>query len=768
MPTTNNVVWKKLIGGQSFLGAKFQASAGYTTAKVVVVIRKAVPAGTVGAPSDLTVALYSDSAGLPNASIVSATLLADNVDVNSQYYVFDVTTTLGASVNYWVVFKTSAADKANACWEVACDPTVAGAKKQFSGGSFSATTFAPYFRVTDSNPAVQYKPFMLDGAYYVAAMFDDGTTASKLFLNGNRGRATGAQSASTLKDTNHGAYGATAWPADRFENSYVRIIRGPGQGQVRQITGNSGDELTVSPNWSITPVAGSSEYVVYACDWFVEIETTGLSVVTDTPLVHNGIVYFPQGDSTVIRKMHIDYADADVHAWGSESATNNNKAYFLETSHDAAEGPQVWRANQLATSGSTPNAAAISVSRASSSPINAGTGVPTPVAFATDLTFGASIAIGENTNLVTRIQDHEGVLHGFKEDGFFIVQNNRAMRVRMGVETAPDVGNGRASVTAGDKNLYVAFRNDVWLVTSGGAYSTNMKYNLPATRSGPVRSLVAAEGWVFAGINAGNNISSVMKFSLDTKTWSEQLRGYSPGYRIRNLQWQPCPETRARLWVDIEGDLMYQMFPLNGVRPFDDKEIPYEHETDLILPTLELGTTDPKYFAVLTATTQGLATQDDIETGHIIVVECQTDNDVGTDNWEHVGKIKKSPSASIEIARGNKRMIRTRLRLISDEPTDPVILEAVSISLFAREKLAHEWSMQFPIQSDDEEQNSVDLLMWLRNAYRAEPLTMKSRFTLFHDRKVTLADEPRYRLEELDAPNKELEAQIWLKLAEVL
>jgi hypothetical protein len=113
-------------------------------------------------------------------------------------------------------------------------------------------------------------------------------------------------------------------------------------------------------------------------------------------------------------------------------------------------------------------------------------------------------------------------------------------------------------------------------------------------------------------------------------------------------------------------------------------------------------------------------------------------------------------------------MIRTRLRLISDEPADPVIVETVTMTLFSRSALAHEWSMQFPIKPDDDEQNSVDLLMWLREVYQnAESLTMLSRFTLFHNREVTLADEPRYNIEELNAPDNELESQVWIKLAEV-
>ena len=753
MPHNNQVVWKKITGGQSKLAVSFVASATYTTARVIVLVRKAVPAGTSLAPSDLYVGLFNNSAGNPGSFIAEDVITASDVDVTSQYYVLNIAASLTAGQTYWIQLYSNLADKANACWEVACDPTISGKKSTYGPAVWSNTTFAPYYRVTDANAARQYKPFMLDGALYLVAQFDDGVTASRLYLNGVRGRATGTQSANTLQDTSRGAYGATAWPTNRFANAYVRIIRGVGRGQVRQIVSNNGNTLTVSPNWIITPVNGSSEYVVFACDWFVEISGTGFGVTTGTPIIQNGVVYFSQGDGVNIRKMKIDYADADVHAFGAESA---NKAFFLEPGFDTAKNePVIWRANQ----------STISVSRASSAPN--GTAI---TGLATDLTFNPNILTGENTNLITRLQEHEGSLYVFKEDGLFIVQNDRAVRVRMGVETAPDPDNGRASAIGGDKNLYVSFRGDVYLVSSGGAYPTGMKNNLPSERSGVVYDLIAAEGWLFAAINGGtNNTSSVMKFALDTKTWSEQWRGYFPGYRVRNLQWQPCPETRNRLWIDIEGDMVFQEFPINGVRPYDDKEINYEHEAVLELPTIDLGTTDPKHFAVLTVTSQGLATEDDTEQGSMIVVEAQTDNDVGTDNWEHVDYIKASPTGSVEIGRGNKRMLRTRLRLISQEPKDPVILETIGVSLFTRRQLSHEWSMQFPIIPDDEEQNSVETLMWLRDAaQKPEPLTMLSRFTLFHNRKVTLADEPRYQLSELDAVNSELEAQVWMQLVEVL
>ncbi len=761
MPEANGVTWKPLVGASRIVARAVGFGGSFTVEKISMFLRKRVPAGTVGAPNTLTMQFCSDTAGNPGAVLYTATLTAaDILDVTTQFYTFSVSIPVTAAT-FWIKLIGGTGDKNNACWEVGVD-TTSSAAKRFSGTTWNAITWAPYFKLDANVPKFQFKFFLLDGALYALGLHDNGATATPVYINGTRGRATGVQSSTTLQDTAHGAYGATAYPTNRFQACIIRIIRGTGQGQVRGISSNTGDTFTVSPAWDITPVAGDSEYVVYSSNYFFPLTPSVSMLAVGAPRIQNSIVYFPHGDATNLRKMRVDYTATQVHAWAIES-TNNNKAYYLETGYDTAKGePNLWRANVRDAAG-TPAGKSMSVSRSSTAP--AGVALP----FATDLTFGAPILVGDNSNLITRIIEHEGALYILKEDGLFIAQNDRVVRVKMGTETAPDPDNGRAACVAGDKNLYVSWRSDVYIITGGGAYSTGLKNNLPDRNAGVVYSLHSAEGWIFAAVNGGtDSYSSIFKYSIDTRSWSEHWRAPMKGQRIRNIQWQPSPETRNRLWWDCEGDIWYQGFPLNGIRPYDDKTLRYWNEADLTLSTVDLGTTDPKFFAVLTVNSQGLAQLTDSETGHYIVVECQTDSDVGSDNWEHIGYVMTSPSASVNIHR-TARSIRIRLRLISNEITDPVILETVSMSLFTRNRLAHEFSMQAPISSDDEEQNSVDLLMALREmAQTAEPILLKSRFTLFHDRVVTMADEPKYQLEELDPANTELEAQVWIKLSEVI
>jgi hypothetical protein len=765
MPNGNGVTWKPLTGSTKYLDVSFTAGASYTAAKLILLIRKRVPAGTVGAPGTLTAEICANNAtptpDEPSTVLETVTLTADDVDdVTSEYYIWTISEALTSGTIYHIKVYGPSGDRDKACWEVACDNAAAGLRSS-NGSAWTATTYSPYFRVTDADKARTFKQFVFDNALYAVSLYDNRSTTSELFLQGVRGRAVGTQTSTTIQDTGHGTYGATNWTTDRFAGCFVRIIRGTGAGQVRQIASNTADTLTVTTAWSTTPVASDSEYIVYGCDWWVEIGTTGLGVVTGKPVVQNGTVYFPQGDATNIRIMRLDYTDADDHGFDVEN-TNNNKAYFLASGFDPAQGPQLWRANNAVTTG-TPAAKKVSVARAPTSPAG------TPVPFGTDVTFLASILTGDNTNQITNIYYHEGNLHVGKENTLYVIQNDQPAKINVGVETAPDINNFCAMITAADRQLYASYLNDVYLVGGSGSYPTGLMNAMPFGRSGYAADLEAKKGWLFAVVDAGDSgTSSLMMYSLAEQAWSELLRGFATGRRMRSVQWQDNPGTRPRLWTEIGGELVFQEFPLNGVRPYDDSNMKYQPEFVLVLPTIDMNTTDSKYFARLTVTSQGLATSADTESGHELVVEWQADNDVGSENWQHGGYIYTSPTGFVDIARGDKRMIRIRLRGMSSEAYDPVIVETISLTLFSRGQLSEAWNVYFQVAGDDEEQNSYELLKWLREkAERSQPLRMMSRFALYHNRTVTLSDFPRYALEEVNAEENEIEAQLQLQLVEV-
>jgi hypothetical protein len=326
-----------------------------------------------------------------------------------------------------------------------------------------------------------------------------------------------------------------------------------------------------------------------------------------------------------------------------------------------------------------------------------------------------------------------------------------------------------AAICVADKQLYSSFNNDVYLISGGGAYPTNMQHNLPSGSSGYAADLEPHADWIFAAIDAGvSGTSSIMKYSTDTKTWSEQFRAPQVGRRMRSVQWQDCPGTRPRLWVECGFEPMVQEFPINGVRPYDDSGMKYQHEAVIELPTVDLQSVDSKYYSVLSITSQGLAQESDTEVGHEIVVEFQADNDVGTANWSHAGYIRTSPTGQVTLGQGDTRKLRVRLRLLQNEATDPVIIETIGLSLFSRHQLSEQWRLNFNLTGDDEEQNSLEFLKWLRQvAQTAEPIRLLSTFPLYHNRLVTLSNLPYYNLTEYDADAMESELAMQMQLTEV-
>ncbi len=97
----------------------------------------------------------------------------------------------------------------------------------------------------------------------VFAAGTDGTimNTGEIALIDDRGIALGAQTSTTLKDT------TKSWTTNYFSTygHRVRIFSGTGEGQVRAITSNTADTLTVSPSWSVTPDT-TSRYVIDELD----------------------------------------------------------------------------------------------------------------------------------------------------------------------------------------------------------------------------------------------------------------------------------------------------------------------------------------------------------------------------------------------------------------------------------------------------------------------------------------------------------------------
>lgn len=83
--------------------------------------------------------------------------------------------------------------------------------------------------------------------------------------SGFRSFATGTATAATANTLSNSS---KAWATNQWANSQVRITAGTGAGQIRTVSSNTGTQLTVSANWTVTPDA-TSQYSIEGNDDFI-------------------------------------------------------------------------------------------------------------------------------------------------------------------------------------------------------------------------------------------------------------------------------------------------------------------------------------------------------------------------------------------------------------------------------------------------------------------------------------------------------------------
>lgn len=125
----------------------------------------------------------------------------------------------------------------------------------FNAGTLSGTSFRNYDPLTGvwTSLSVTGLPasWGTDGKMVVTPSYDS-------FASGT------ASSATTNTLTNS----AKTWTANQWANYQIRITAGTGIGQVRTIASNTGTQITVSTNWTVTPDA-TSQYVIEGNDDFL-------------------------------------------------------------------------------------------------------------------------------------------------------------------------------------------------------------------------------------------------------------------------------------------------------------------------------------------------------------------------------------------------------------------------------------------------------------------------------------------------------------------
>lgn len=702
MPSrTRSLAWRQLFGTTRFIASYFTIDSSFSADYVRMWVRR------VGRPGTLTVEICANNSGVPGTvAATSTTIRGDFIDVLSILKKFDWTSTtpvVNGTIYHIKIYGASTDNKVNH-WEVGGYD--GGTLNNYSsdGTSWANGTFTPYYYLANADTARTFFAFFLDGAMYVVDKKDDQTTASQLWINGDRG-VTSSATGTTL-------VASKSWTTDVWAGAYVKIVRGTGVGQTRRITSNTANTLTV-PTWDKNPDT-TSEFIIYGTSIFTEISTTGLGVVTSTPIVANRIVYFPQG-ATTIRQMVFN-ATTGAHAFSNDGS---NTAYCMTTSTDK-EGLKIWG---LSFTAEYATAQAYSVT-------------PTASVF-------SQITVGGTEYPGTSIAEKDGLIYVFKDSGIWTISlissatatataQYAVVKLQTGMEKTPYFSNG-VSVFAHQQFLYYSWLHSLIRVYGSSHDDIGQDWSsrgLPDGREGYFSAMDGYTSLLIAAVDAGTGTSSVLGF--DGIGWHELLRSFDSNLRCRFVKVQPCEGTRNRMWTDVGGDLIYQEMPLQKSSPRLDSGARYMHESVIESAAIDMGTASglPKFIKELTVYVENLGGSNEIS------IDYQVDDDVHTANWIEATTLFQSPEATAYLGLSNIRKFAYRLRINSSDNTSPVDVLGVVPNGYARIPYKMIWTLRCRADNITSRGRLVkpdEMMRWLLdNARFPGRVEMQSQYELAH------------------------------------
>lgn len=702
MPSkTRSVYFRSLLGTYLWRVATF-TSTGVTADYALMWIRR------VGNPGTLTLKLHSNSSNLPGTVLKTVTVTTDDItDTVSVLHRFDWTgtETLANGTKYHLSLSGATTDNQTNHWEVgvsANEDDITGIYSPDGSNWAGSGARQPFMAVSEADPGRTYFPFFMDDAFYLVSYNDNGSN-SQVWINGDRGNASSG-GATSITDS------SKAWVVNRWTDAYVKIVRGTGAGQTNQIVSNTSTALTVLNEWDVNP-ASDSDFVIYATEWFTEVLTTGLGQVLSQPLVVNRMVYFPQGASVNTRIM-IWNSTTGAHSFSNDGT---NRADFLLSSSDQT-GVRVWRCL---------NSTSNSVSFATATAYNT-----TPVA----LTFGASKEVGDTSYKITGMNEKDGLIYIFKENGAWTTNPSLILtKLVNGMDKTPYSKNGSASLVHGGFlyhtwmhsliRIYGSSHDDIGQDWSG--------YGLPDTREGYISSLDSYTSLLIAGVCALNGgTSSVLGW--DGLGWHELLRAYSPNRRIRMVKVQPCEDTRNRMWVAVGANVIFQEMPFMKGSPRLDSGVRYMHEGVVESSAIDMGTASglAKFIKELVVYCENLGGENEIR------VDYQVDDDVHTSNWTDATTLFEAPEATAFLGLNNIRKFAYRLRILSSDNTQPVDVLGVIPNGYARAPYKMVWTLRCRADNVTSRGRIVKpdaLMRWLLdNARYPGRIEMQSQYELAH------------------------------------
>ena len=710
-----SVHWQGIFGAQRFMATRFTVGpADLTPARVRIWLRR------VGSPGALSLALHEDEDGLPAAGLPAAgglVTIADVPDVVSRFQSISVSAFSGnlmQGIDYHIQLSASANDNAANHWEIGGDEDGVGSLSSGDGVAWTLNDnnkyFSPYHRVQDADINRNFLFFEYAGGFYAVDQRADGSP-SHLYLNGDRGLATSG-APTILEDADKN------WAADVWASAWVRIVKGQGAGQARNIISNTAMELVVAA-WDQAPDS-TSEYVIYATDLWTDISPAGGDLI-DGVVSHVAVVdesvLLSGGASLPILRMRFNTALAvPAHEFDDDGATVADRLHVF---HHPASGPQVWRAVSAVSE----------VSRA------------TPTAWGAALIFGSAIKVGDKSAPIRELFDYGGQLWALKDDGAWTIDEaDKAHETALRLQPRSGAAQPQPLAELGG-DLLLGWDHAL-LQYSGGALTDigpNRQHGLPAGRQGIIAALIPmSASRLAAAIDAGAGAGESSVMLYENGVWHELMRAPEPGQRITGLGLQDCPETRPRLWISLGGDLAYIELPRDSNSPLSDDGLAYQHEAVLVCGTVDMGAALlPKFLKQFTLWSINL------RRGVEIDVDFQVDSEIGGSRWRSAGAFYSSPLDSLPLQAGPLHTIRTRLRLLTGRATRPPVVHASVLEGFARTPLKYQWTLRVrlaDLQAD--RAGGIDprpdaFMAWLQQAARqARRIRLRSIWPALDDKSV--------------------------------
>ena len=661
--------------------------------------------------------LYSDSGGDPDSLLgTSASFNKGDFELfvwKMVKFTFATPVALTASTNYHVAISMDTGTEADT--GVSAGITAAALTGNTSADGWStASPSYPLCVAVEPNLTRYCYPFILENGLFAVTIHPN-SGAGKLFINGDRGKATAGDS-TTLTDSNEGLRGA--WTTNQWAGAVVWITAGTGKGQARTIASNTdAGVLTVSSVFLTNPDATSQYVICNTGDW-VEIDAggTGIGVVTSVA-VANDVVYFAEGFGGNIRRANFNDAATPPAMRYDDDSTNDADVLTVANGF-------VWRGTN-------------DDGKIAKAPI---------AAWGTDLVFTDMDSDTGYGFDFTNIIGHGNRVYAFKENSiwYFDPNGTEVFEYPVNVKYMPDNTNGQA-VCSSEEYLYFnwAYALERLNGLTVDHLDPNAGAGMPDGRQGAISAMAPHPAGLFFTIDALDGTSLSLVF--DGLSFHEVCRVPVAGERMRSLLWQPIPGYQPILWTGVGDNLIYQKFPYNHTNPLKDSTVIYSHTMEWISSTIDLGAKGlKKLFKDIEVIGNNLSSA--ITEGYLFY---QTDGNIGSSTWTRIGLIAGRTASPIPDsalatinALSNIQEIRFRLVFYCDIQTTPPTIDAITLKGYGRKPLKKQWSIKVNVAETAKNLGGGDpktFVDWyVDKSENAEALLAESKHSLIHNQTVIL------------------------------